>query len=105
MSLRREVLKCFKNLHRTREIVFNGDVRALQKGREKINEEFKKNKDVQELATINEVPPINLIRFSEEVEKELRTTVVQAREIKPGVFQANIRPDTLKLDNIPYKDG
>ncbi|KAB0801815.1 hypothetical protein PPYR_04001 [Photinus pyralis] len=100
MSLRREVLKCFKNLHRTREIVFNGDVRALQKGREKINEEFKKNKDVQELATINE-----LIRFSEEVEKELRTTVVQAREIKPGVFQANIRPDTLKLDNIPYKDG
>lgn len=80
--------------------MFQGDARALQKGREAINEEFKKNKDIQEMQTINE-----LIRYSEEVEKELRTTVVQAKEIKPGVFQANIRPDTLKLDNVPFRDN
>ncbi|KPI94739.1 LYR motif-containing protein 7, partial [Papilio xuthus] len=94
------VLQSFKKLHRTRLKVFEGDLRALIAARAKINEEYKKNKHVTEEGSIRA-----MIKFSEDVETELRTQVIQAREVRPGVFEAKITEDTLKLDNIPYNDS
>ncbi|KAK4881995.1 hypothetical protein RN001_005314 [Aquatica leii] len=98
-TLRLEVLKCFKSLHRTRQRVFEGDVKALVLGRSQINIEYKKNQDIKDINKINK-----LIETSMNVEKELLTTVIQAKEIKPGVYKAEIRPEILRLDNVPYKD-
>ncbi|XP_068631344.1 complex III assembly factor LYRM7 [Battus philenor] len=99
-NLRRMVLHSFKKLHRTRQTVFEGDMRALAAARLKINEEFKKNKHVTDTESIKA-----MIKFGEDVETELRTQVIQAREVKPGVFEARITKETLKLDNIPYNDN
>ncbi|XP_004931105.1 complex III assembly factor LYRM7 isoform X1 [Bombyx mori] len=99
MMTRRLVLQSFKKLHRTRMKVFEGDERALLAARIKINEEFRKNKNVQ-----NENSIKAMIAFGEDIERELRTQVIQAREIKPGVYEARITDDTVKLDNIPFND-
>ncbi|XP_045535017.1 complex III assembly factor LYRM7 [Papilio machaon] len=99
-SLRNSVLQSFKKIHRTRMKVFDGDIRALTAARAKINEEYKKNKHVTEESSIRA-----MIKFSEDVETELRTQVIQAREVRPGVFEAKITEDTLKLENIPYNDS
>ncbi|KAM3967256.1 complex III assembly factor LYRM7 [Aphomia sociella] len=98
-NLRQLVLQSFKKIHRTRIKVFNGDERALLAARLKINEEYRKNKHVDDENSIKA-----MIKFGEDVERELRTQIIQAREIKPGVFEARITEDTLKLDNIPYDD-
>lgn len=98
-GLRQEVLRCFKSLHRVRQSVFHGDSRALREGRKKINEEFLKHKQVKNVESIQE-----LINYSKEVEHELKSCVIQAKEIKPGVYQATITENTTKLDNIPF-DG
>lgn len=50
-----QVLRVFKALHTARKIVFEGDIRALEAGRIKINEEFKKNKHVSNKDAIDEV--------------------------------------------------
>ncbi|KAJ8733370.1 hypothetical protein PYW08_001668 [Mythimna loreyi] len=94
------VLQTFKKLHRTRMKVFAGDQRALTAGRIKINEEFSKNKHVT-----NEEAIKAMIKLAEDVEIELRTQVIQAREVKPGVFEARITDDTVKFENIPYDDN
>lgn len=47
----------------------------------KINDEFKKNKHVTDEGSIDE-----LVKLAEEVEKELKSNVIQAREKEPGVF-------------------
>ncbi|XP_073948495.1 complex III assembly factor LYRM7 [Choristoneura fumiferana] len=98
--LKRNVLQCFKKLHRTRLKVFEGDEKALTAGRLRINEEFKKNKDVQ-----NEEAIKAMLAFGEDVEKELRTQVIQAKEVKPGVFEARITEDTVKIVNLPFNDS
>ncbi|KAF2885511.1 hypothetical protein ILUMI_20661 [Ignelater luminosus] len=98
-ALRQEVLRCFKSLHRARQLVFDGDYKALTECRIRINEEFKKNKQVQEVSMISE-----LIQFSKAVENELKTTVIQAKEVAPGKYEARIRPETVKLDNVPFKN-
>ncbi|XP_066156656.1 complex III assembly factor LYRM7 [Euwallacea fornicatus] len=98
-SLRREVLNSFKALHRARKTVFKGDERALTEGRKRINEEFKKQKHVQNETSIQE-----LINYAQAVECELRMCVIQAKEVSPGVYQAEIREDTPKLENVSYKD-
>ncbi|RLU20147.1 hypothetical protein DMN91_006753 [Ooceraea biroi] len=58
-SLRREVLRIFKILHRTRLRTFEGDDHALQA--------------IEELN-----------RYALEVDHEIRTTVIQAVETAPG---------------------
>lgn len=95
--LRREVLQAFKNLHRARKTVFNGDLKALTAAREKINEEFKKHKSASDNKAIE-----NLIQYANEVAKELKTTIVQAKETKPGTFEMKITPETKKLDHLPF---
>ncbi|XP_018324013.1 complex III assembly factor LYRM7 [Agrilus planipennis] len=99
-SFKREVLWCFKNLHKARKEVFAGDTYALELCRNKINEEFKKHKTLNDETVINE-----LLKQSKNIAHELRTTVIQAREVEPGKYRVQIRPDTTKLDNVPFKDS
>ncbi|XP_028175768.1 complex III assembly factor LYRM7 isoform X2 [Ostrinia furnacalis] len=80
--------------------VFAGDDKALLAARHKINEEFSKNKQVQDEDAIKA-----LVKLGEDVERELKTQIIQAKQIKPGVFQAKITNDTLKLDNLPYNES
>lgn len=63
----------FKKLHLTRKIVFEGDERALTECRKRMNDEFKKNKQVSNEDTVKE-----MIKFGNEVEQVLRTSVIQA---------------------------
>uniref|UniRef100_A0A0A9YGB8 Complex III assembly factor LYRM7 n=1 Tax=Lygus hesperus TaxID=30085 RepID=A0A0A9YGB8_LYGHE len=96
-QLRKEVLQAFKSLHRTRLYVFEGDAQALNAARDKINEEFKKNKHVEDEEKVKE-----MLGFTKAVEEELRTTVIQARETEPGKYTLRITPETQKLDNFPF---
>ncbi|KAJ8958951.1 hypothetical protein NQ318_019722 [Aromia moschata] len=99
LNLRHKVLQSFKHLHKTRKSVFEGDGYALSEARKKINEEFKKQKHVADTKAIEE-----LVNYANAVEHELRTTVIQAREVAPGKYRVAIKPDTLKLNNVPYKN-
>ncbi|KAM6289620.1 complex III assembly factor LYRM7 isoform 2-T2 [Aegotheles albertisi] len=54
MASRRQALKLFKLLHRTRQAVFKNDARALEAARQKINEEFKHNQNETSQEKINE---------------------------------------------------
>lgn len=60
---------------------FGGDKRTLLAARNKINEEFKKNKHVQNEGSIDE-----LLKMAKEVENELKANVIQAKEKEPGVY-------------------
>ncbi|KAM0728197.1 Complex III assembly factor LYRM7 [Formica fusca] len=96
--LRREVLRVFKKLHRTRLKTFEGDEHALQVVRKKINDEYRKYKNVTNQAAIEE-----LNKFAQEVEYEVRTTVIQVVETAPGKVALRLTPDVL-VDNVLYKD-
>ncbi|XP_055708384.1 complex III assembly factor LYRM7 [Phlebotomus papatasi] len=76
-SLRSEVLRMFKKLHRTSHGVFRNDSHALNAARMKINEEFRKNIDCKDTEEIGKK-----LKFAEEVDEELRTTIVQAKIVK-----------------------
>lgn len=99
MSLRRDVLKAFKALHRARKTVFDGDDKTLREARLQINDEFKKSKAIKDISAIQE-----LINHSRAVENELKSCVIQAEEVKPGKFEVKMRQEVVKLDNIPFKD-
>lgn len=98
-NLRSKVLESYKLLHKARKTVFNGDTYALNEARKKINGEYRKNKTVTDTNTIEE-----LINQARAVEEELRTCVIQIRKKEPGTYEAVITKDTLKLDNVPYKN-
>lgn len=68
-------------MHKTRKSVFTGDERTLNAARIKINEEFKKNKDIQDENTIND-----LIKTAREAESTLRVNVIQAKQKDSGNF-------------------
>ncbi|KMQ92735.1 lyr motif-containing protein 7 [Lasius niger] len=97
-SLRREVLQVFKKLHRTRLKTFATDEHALQVVRKKINDEYRKYKNVTNQAAIEE-----LNKFAQEIEHEVRTTVIQAVETAPGRIALRLTPDVLR-DNVSYED-
>lgn len=61
--------------------MFSGDERALIAARNKINEEYRKNKDVTEEDKIKQ-----MVVFAESVETELRCTVVQAVQTDDGKY-------------------
>lgn len=98
-NLRSKVLQSFKSLHKTRKSIFKDDIYALNEARTKINAEYKKYKDISEMSTIEE-----MIKYANEVEEVLRTCVIQAKQVEPGIFEARITQDTVKLDNVPYKE-
>ncbi|XP_018373311.1 PREDICTED: complex III assembly factor LYRM7 isoform X1 [Trachymyrmex cornetzi] len=97
-SFRREILRVFKKLHRTRLKTFEGDEYALQVVRDQINKEYKKYKSVTNQTVIAE-----LNKLAQEVECEIRTTVIQAVETAPRRIALRLTPDVL-VDNVPYKD-
>ncbi|CAG9134113.1 hypothetical protein JYU34_006962 [Plutella xylostella] len=99
-NLKALVLQNFKKIHRTRLRVFDGDEKALLAARLKINDEFRKNQNVRDEEAIKA-----MLKFGDDVERELRTQVIQAREVKPGVFEAKISQETLKMENTPYNDS
>ncbi|XP_036331176.1 complex III assembly factor LYRM7 [Rhagoletis pomonella] len=96
-QLRREALRAFKNLHRTRQFVFQGDKQTLEAGRKEINEHFRKNRNES-----NEEEIKKMIKLANDVNKELRTNVVQAVQEKEGVYQLRITEETTRLDNVPF---
>lgn len=97
--LRLKVLQSFKQLHKARKSVFKDDTYALKESREKINEEYKKHKGLSDTVAIED-----LVNKALEVEKVLKTCVIQAREVEPGRWRAVITEETAKLDNMPFKD-
>uniref|UniRef100_A0A1B6KZT5 Complex III assembly factor LYRM7 n=1 Tax=Graphocephala atropunctata TaxID=36148 RepID=A0A1B6KZT5_9HEMI len=99
-KFRRDVLKTFKTLHRTRKSVFEGDTFALNATRHKLNEDFRKNKNMTDESVIE-----NVLKIAQEVELLLRTTVVQARKVEPGTYRARITEVTVKTDNVKYGDA
>jgi hypothetical protein len=66
---RKEVLKAFKALHRITQATFEGDTRALMEARQKINSEFRK--DFQE----EEIP--EKLKIAKDVGDILKHQVVQ----------------------------
>ncbi|XP_017941701.2 complex III assembly factor LYRM7 isoform X1 [Manacus vitellinus] len=93
-----QVLKLFKLLHRTRQEVFKNDTRALEAARQKINEEFRNNKDETSEEKINE-----LLKIASDVEVILRTSVIQAVHTDSDKIVLITRKDLLQ-DNTPYLD-
>ncbi|XP_046743463.1 complex III assembly factor LYRM7-like, partial [Diprion similis] len=89
-----QVLGTFKKLHRTRINTFRDDKYALEATRKKINDEYRKCKDITDE---NKIADLN--EFALAVEREVRTTIVQAREVEPGKFALRVTKDTEKLDN------
>ena len=95
---KREVLACFKRLHKARKLVFNGDHRALFAGREKINEEFRRYKHVTDTADIND-----LIKMGSDAEDYLRTMVVQAKwDSDREIYEVKLTKDTHLPENKDY---
>ncbi|KAH8251567.1 hypothetical protein KR038_002258, partial [Drosophila bunnanda] len=111
-----QVLSAFKKLHRTRQYVFDGDVQALTAGRAKINESFLQNRD-----ETNEDEIQKMIKLAQDVDYELRTNVIQAKQKEEGVYgecvplykqdpqslnllftELRITPETTRLDNVVF---
>lgn len=78
------MLSIFKRLHRTRLVVFEEDDFALNAARLKINDEFKKNKFVQNQDSVDE-----LVKLAKGVDVELRTGVIQAKRKPDGTYGKN----------------
>ncbi|XP_008638385.2 PREDICTED: complex III assembly factor LYRM7, partial [Corvus brachyrhynchos] len=93
-----KVLKLFKLLHRTRQEVFKNDTKALEAARQKINEEFRNNRDEKSEEKINE-----LLKIASDVEVILRTSVIQAVHTDSDKIVLIPRKDVLQ-DNTPYLD-
>ncbi|XP_055610629.1 complex III assembly factor LYRM7 [Uranotaenia lowii] len=96
-ALRKEALHWYKTLLRTRNHVFAGDCRALEAARQKIREEFLKCKDMTDAKAIKE-----RLFLAEQVDIELRSSVVQAVRVEENVYHANFTPDTAKIVNVPF---
>ncbi|XP_066591684.1 complex III assembly factor LYRM7 [Prorops nasuta] len=93
-KLRREVLQIFKKLHRTRQVTFKDDTASLEVVRKKINDEYRKYKDVKNQAAIEE-----LHKLAEDVEHELRTRVIQVVQSETNSrYEIRVRPETT-VDN------
>ncbi|KAJ8261523.1 hypothetical protein COCON_G00172460 [Conger conger] len=98
MESRLKVLRVFKALHKTRVDVFKDDVRALTAARQKINEEFRKNKEETSEEKINQ-----MINMASDVEIVLRKTVIQGVHVEDRKIVLRPREDQL-LENTPYLD-
>ncbi|KAJ8338882.1 hypothetical protein SKAU_G00356680 [Synaphobranchus kaupii] len=99
MESRLKVLRVFKALHKTRIDVFKGDIRALTAARQKINEEFRKNKEETSEEKINK-----MIKMASDVEIVLRKTVIQGVHVEDNKIVLQPREDLL-LENVPYCDN
>ena len=99
MNGSREALKLYKSLHRTVQRVFKGDHRAMFAARDKVCEEFSKYKHVT-----NENSTRELLAQGWEAQKVLSQSVVQIQKVKEDKFQMNIRDETYKFENNPFRN-
>ncbi|CAH8473460.1 unnamed protein product [Schistosoma margrebowiei] len=93
---RARALNIFKKLHRTCENVFKADIETLQAAREKINSEFRANRNETDAEKINE-----LLKNAEDCETLIRTAVIQMELIdaEKNVYRMNLREDLAYQDN------
>jgi len=95
----REAVILYKSLHRTIQRVFRGDMPAMLAARDKVCEEFSKNKHVKSQSSVAE-----LLNQGKEVQKILSQSVVQIERKTEDNFQMNIRDDTYMFENNPFRD-
>jgi len=86
-------------LHRTRAKIFHGDSATLAAAREKINSEFRKYNKISNSDTIAE-----LVKFGNQAEEILRTSVIQAKPKDESTLELKINKETSMFDNVIYKD-
>ena len=96
MSLRAEVFKCYRLLHRARMTLFAGDTEALQLARMKIKQAFMENAHLSET---NEI--LEQIKMGEETAEYMKKAIVQARFCKENnSYEIKITKDTHLNDNV-----
>jgi len=95
MSLRFRVLSAYKELHRARKIVFKNDTVALEAGKYKIREEFRKNSSVTDRNEIQK-----LVKIAEDTADILKKTVVQAVLNERGHYKLNITEHSSLQNNV-----
>ena len=95
----REALKLYKRLHRTIQRVFKGDHGAMFAARDKVCEEFLKYRNVTNDNAIQ-----GLLNQGWEAQKTLSELVVQIERKEGDKYQMNIRDETHKFENNPFRD-
>lgn len=95
MSLRLRVLSAYRELHRARKTVFKNDAVALEAGKYKIREEFRKNAAV---ADPNEIQ--KLAKIAEETAVILKKTIVQAALNEKGNYQLKLTEHSFLQNNV-----
>jgi len=96
---RSEALHLYKSLHRTVQRVFKGDIAAMFAARDKICEEFDKNRKV-----VNATAKTELISHGWEVNKILAETVVQVQKVEDDRYHLRIREETHMFENNPFRE-
>uniref|UniRef100_A0A5K3EK56 Complex III assembly factor LYRM7 n=1 Tax=Mesocestoides corti TaxID=53468 RepID=A0A5K3EK56_MESCO len=95
MSAKSKSIALFRKLHRTRLVVFKGDASALAQTREKVKEEFRKNKHITDPEKLKE-----LWKFGEEVDLLLRKTVIQCEyDEEKQRYRATVRDEVFCPEN------
>ncbi len=89
-----QVFAAYRALHRARQQVFKNDIVALEAGKYKIREEFRKNMIEKNRQNIE-----NFIKIADETAVLLRKTVVQAVMNDEGRFKLNITEDSHLANN------
>lgn len=90
-----QVLSAYKELHKARKIVFKNDSVALEAGKYKIREEFRKNANLNDQNEIQK-----LAKVAEETAVILRKTIVQAVLNKNGNYKLNITEHSFLQNNV-----
>ena len=99
MTPHREALRLYKSLHRTIQRVFNGDQAAMFAARDKVCEEFHKYRNVT-----NANATEGLLKQGWEAQTILAQTVVQLEQVKEEKYKLNVREETHKFENNPFRD-
>jgi len=79
--------------------VFKGDIAAMFAARDKICEEFDKNRKV-----VNATAKTELISHGWEVNKILAETVVQVQKVEEDRYALRIREETHMFENNPFRE-
>eukprot|EP00088_Acartia_fossae_P032585 TRINITY_DN33344_c0_g1_i1.p1 TRINITY_DN33344_c0_g1~~TRINITY_DN33344_c0_g1_i1.p1 ORF type:complete len:139 (-),score=28.11 TRINITY_DN33344_c0_g1_i1:173-556(-) len=96
---RSEALKLYKSLHRTVQKVFKGDLPTMFAARDKICDEYDKNRKVANEEAVKE-----LISYGWNVKKILAETVVQVEKVEQNRYQMKIREETHMFENNPFRE-
>ena len=99
MTSNREALRLYKTLHRTIQRVFKGDHNAMFAARDRVCEEFNKYRNVTNANAVE-----GLIKQGWEAQTVLAQTVVQLEQVKDENYRLNVRDETYKFENNPFRD-